>query len=120
MKTSMYALGAALLALAAPAQASGGLKCKTAGPAPVVINLGFGHVPSAGLFLAKLKDAGREVPVEATQWWMQGPELRLALVSTEHFKTELTLRAQWNEKSFAYDGSIERGGKTRWVRCRED
>ncbi|MBX7539740.1 hypothetical protein [Qipengyuania sphaerica] len=113
------ALALPLAALAVPAHATGGMACSTAGPEPVEIVLGFGHVPSAGLFLARLADAGREIAAEATQWWMQGSEMRLAMVSMETGEAEVTLVADWNEEARAYDGSIWREGKKRWVRCRE-
>jgi hypothetical protein len=70
-----------LLMLSVPAHATGGLSCKTADERPIMVSLGFGHVPSAGLFLAHLVDDKREIEVTASQWWMHGPELRLALVS---------------------------------------
>lgn len=112
---------AGILALALPqaAHATGGLACRTAGPKTIEISLGFGHVPSAGLFLARLRDDGTDVPVRATQWWMRGPELRLALVSTSETEEEAILTATWNVGSHSYDGSIWRAGKRHWVRCRE-
>lgn len=110
----------ALLAISAPAHATGGLACRTAGPRPIEVALGFGHVPSAGLFMARLVDNGREVPVSAPQWWMRASELRLALTSKDALREELILRAQWNDASKSYDGSLWRAGRKRWVRCRED
>jgi len=111
----------ALVALALPqaAHAAGGLACSTAGPKPVEISLGFGHVPSAGLFLTRLRDDGTDVPVRATQWWMRVPELRLALVSMSETEEEAILKATWNEETHSYEGSLLRAGKRRWVRCRE-
>ena len=110
-----------MLALALPqaAQVTGGLACRTAGQQPVEVTLGFGHVPSAGLFLARLRVEDKEVPVRATQWWMRRPELRLALVSTSEIQEEAILTATWNEETHSYDGSLRRAGKRRWVRCRE-
>ena len=84
-----------------------------------MIQLGFGHVPNAGLFLARLVENGREIAVEAPQWWMEGRELRLALRHADRFETALVLKAEWNEEAHAYDGAIHRDGKQRWVRCRE-
>lgn len=111
----------ALVALALPqaAHATGGLACRTAGQQLVEVTLGFGHVPSAGLFLASLRVEDKEVPVRATQWWMRGPELRLALVSTSESEEEAILTAMWNEEAHSYDGSLWRAGKRRWVRCRD-
>lgn len=108
-----------LAAFAAPASATGGLMCKTAGPTPIEIQLGFGHVPSPGLFLAKLFVDGREVRVEANQWWMQDNEVRLAMTDVANGDNVAILTAQWNDEARAYDGSIRHEGKKRWVRCRE-
>ena len=119
MKRLAFPAILALLTLAAPAQATGGLECRTAGDEATVIQLGFGHVPNAGLFLARLVENGREIAVEAPQWWMEGRELRLALRHADRFETALVLKAEWNEEAHAYDGAIHRDGKQRWVRCRE-
>lgn len=108
-----------LLMLSIPAHATGGLSCKTADQRPIVVSLGFGHVPSAGLFLARLVEGEREIEVTASQWWMHGPELRLALVSTDATREELILIAHWNDATHSYDGSVWRSGRERWVRCRE-
>ena len=108
-----------LLILSVPAHATGGLSCKTADERPIVVSLGFGHVPSAGLFLARLLDDEREIQVTASQWWMHGPELRLALVSEGATKEELILIAHWNDAARSYDGSVWRSGRKHWVRCRE-
>ena len=111
----------AILALALPqaAHATGGLACRTAGSKTIEISLGFGHVPSAGLFLARLRDDGKNIPVRATQWWRRDVELRLALVSTSETEEEAILTAMWIEEIDSYDGSLWRAGKRRWVRCRE-
>jgi len=115
--SALFALFA--VAFAQPAHATGGLVCKTAGSHPIAISVGFGHLPSAGLFLHKLNDDGRDVPVEASQWWMRDQEVRLALVSPDHIREEAVMVATWNESSHSYDGFILRGGKRRWIRCRE-
>lgn len=108
-----------LIMLSAPAHATGGLSCKTADQRPIVVSLGFGHVPSAGLFLARLVDDKREIEVTPSQWWMYGPQLRLALVSADATREELILIAHWNDAAHSYDGSVWRSGRKRWVRCRE-
>ena len=108
-----------LFTLSIPAYATGGLSCKTADQRPIVVSLGFGHVPSAGLFLARLVDDKREIEVTVSQWWMRGPELRLALVSADATRKELILIAHWNDAAHSYDGSVWRSGRKRWVRCRE-
>ncbi len=119
MKAWMPSFTIALLAAATPAHATGGLRCETAGPQPIEVLLGFGHVPSASLFLAKLTDDGESVPVTASQWWMQESELRLALVSEDASRVELLLSAKWKDVAHSYDGEIWRNGRKRWVRCRE-
>ncbi|MEH6759224.1 MAG: hypothetical protein V7676_17205 [Parasphingorhabdus sp.] len=110
---------AALLTFSSPAHATGGLACKTAGDEPIIVSLGFGHVPSAGLFLARLVDGREEIAVSASQWWLSGSELRLALVSPDAITEELVLIASWNRATNTYDGSVWRAGRKRWVRCRE-
>ena len=84
------------------------------------MRLGFGHVPSASLFLAQLADDGHDVPVTASQWWMRKSELRLALVAKDAIREELILNARWAGTSRSYDGALWRSGRKRWVRCRED
>ena len=108
-----------LFMLSIPAHATGGLSCKTADERPIMVSLGFGHVPSAGLFLVRLVDDEREIEVTTSQWWMRGPELRLALVSADVTGEELILIAQWNDAAHSYDGSVWRSGRKRWIRCRE-
>jgi hypothetical protein len=111
-------LATLLMFAAAPAHATGGLICKTAGGKPIQVSMGFGHVPGSPLILTRLTDGGRVVPVSVAQWWLDDMEVRLLLVGTNAMKQELLLRAQ--RKGPGYDGSLWRGGKRRWVRCRED
>ena len=106
-------------AMSSPAKATGGLLCRTADAQPLEVSLGFGHVPAAGLFRAELRDGDRKIVVDATQWWMQGNELRLAMRHKSTFEMAAVVIANWNEKARAYDGSIWRNGRKRWVRCRE-
>ena len=103
---------------AASAHATGGLACRTAGVRPVVVSLGFGHVPGSPLIMTQLIDAGRTVPVSAAQWWLDNQELRVVLISPGASKQELLLRARRTGQF--YDGHLWRSGKRRWVRCRED
>lgn len=44
-------LVALVAGLAAPAHATGGLVCRTAGPRPIIVSAGFGHVRGALLIL---------------------------------------------------------------------
>ena len=118
MKKCLLVL-ALLLACAAPAQATGGLVCRTAGPRPLQISLGFGHAPGAPLLrdATRLTDNGRNIPVVAPQWWLDESELRLLLVDPSAMRREIVLKARRN--GHFYDGSVWRGGERRWVRCRE-
>ena len=110
--------GAAAVGLAAPAQATGGLVCRTAGARPIEVNMGFGHVPGAPLILTRLLDNGRNVPVRSAQWWLDNDEVRILLIDPDARQEQVRLKARRN--GFVYDGSLWRGGKRRWVRCRED
>lgn len=109
-----------LLAFATPAMATGGFVCRTAGPNPIAVSIGFGHVPGAPLLTdaTRLLDNGRNVPVTAPQWWLDDRELRLLLADPTAMRRELILKTSRN--GAFYDGSLWRGGKRRWVRCRED
>ncbi len=114
-----YALALPLLFLApSAAHATGGLVCRTAGPAPIEVSLGFPHGFGAPLFLTRLRDSGRDIPVSAPQWWLDNSEVRLLLFKPNEHSQELLLKARRN--GHTYDGNLWRGGKRRWVRCRED
>jgi hypothetical protein len=119
MKRSRLALPL-LLAFATPAQATGGFVCRTAGEHPIEVSIGFGHAPGASLIASatRLLDNGRQVPVIAPQWWLDGSELRLLLADPSAMRRELILKTKRNGPT--YDGSLWRNGKRRWVRCRED
>lgn len=112
----LIALGLATL-IASPAQATGGLVCRTAGARPIEVSLGFGHVAGSPLFLTRLLDDGRNVPVKAPQWWLDNSEVRLLLADPSAQRRELILKAKRN--GHVYDGSLWRRGQRRWVRCRE-
>ena len=112
-----FAAAAALIGVAVPAHATGGLVCRTAGARPIELSVGFGHVPGSPLLHARLLDAGRNVPVSAAQWWLDGKEVRILLVGPDALKQELLLRAARNGR--ALDGNLWRGGQRRWVRCHE-
>jgi hypothetical protein len=111
---------ALLLVIAAPspAHATGGLVCRTAAPSRIVVSLGFPHGFGAPLFLTRLRDNGRDVPVSAPQWWLDNSEVRLLLFKPNEHRQELLLKAK--RRGHAYDGSLWRNGKRRWVRCREE
>lgn len=117
MNKLFLGLGLALVA-ATPARATGGLVCSTAGARPIEIALGFGHVPGAPLILTRLLDNRRAVPVKSAQWWLDNDEVRLVLIDPGAVRRELVLKAR--RKGHIYDGSVWRGGRQRWVRCRDD
>ena len=116
MKTRLLA-SLAMLLVASPVYATGGLNCSTAGPRPIQVSLGFPHGFGAPIFAAHLRDNGRNVPVAAPQWWLDNSEVRLLLFKPSEHQQELLLKARRN--GHVYDGSIWRNGKRRWVRCRE-
>ncbi|MEO6361504.1 MAG: hypothetical protein ABIO43_13170 [Sphingomicrobium sp.] len=107
-----------LLCIAAPVSATGGLVCRTGGARPVEVSVGFGHVPGSPLILTRLRDAGRTVPVTWAQWWLDDAEVRLLLIDPQARSQQLLLKAKRN--GTVYEGALWRGGKRRWVRCRED
>ena len=77
----------------------------------------IGHVYGSPLAGVRLIDNGRSIPVSGAQWWLDRTELRLLLTNPNASREELVLRARRNGQT--YDGSLWRGGKRRWVRCRE-
>ena len=119
MRSICLLLALFAVACAQPANATGGLVCQTAKERPIKIVVGFGHGLGSGLFLHKLEDSGREIPVEVSEWWMRGEEVRLALISPDHMREEAIVIANWNEETRSYDGYVLRDGGRRWIRCRE-
>jgi hypothetical protein len=109
----------ALIVSATSAQATGGFVCRTAGANPIQVSVGFGHVPGAPLLQdsTRLLDSGRNIPVTAPQWWLDNAELRLLLADPNAMRREAIIKARRNGQ--VYDGSLWRGGRRRWVRCRE-
>ena len=116
MRLLMLPLG--VLAIAAPAHATGGLVCSTAGERPVDVALVISHTAVAAVVSARLSDNGRDVPVAIAQSWLEPGLVRLDLVDKNVVRHELRLRASKNGD--VYDGSLWRHGQRRWVRCRED
>ena len=118
MKSAIL-LSLALLGMAAPADATGGFLCQTAGARPIAVSIGFGHVAGAPLLrdATRLTDNGRNVAVTAPQWWFDGTELRLLLADPSGLRREAIVKARRNGRT--YDGNLWRGGKRHWVRCRE-
>jgi hypothetical protein len=103
--------------MAVPAQATGGLICRTAGARPLEVSLVLGHTAVSSVVSASLRDNGRNVPVSVAQSWLEPSELRLDLADPKAVRREARLLAKKNGRF--YDGTISRGGRTRWVRCGE-
>jgi len=116
MARLFLALPIALLATA-PANATGGLMCSTAGPRPVEVQLVIGHTVVSNIVQARLSDNGRDIAVTVAQAWLEPNELRLDLTDPNAERHELRLRVK--RRGETYDGSLWRGGKRRWVRCEE-
>ena len=103
--------------LASPAHATGGFVCRTAAEPAIEIAVGFGHTAGSALFAHRLQVDGRDVPVDAPQWWLDDGELRLVLTdpqANERLAVVKTVR-----KGDAYDGSVLYQGRHHWIRCRE-
>ena len=102
-----------------PVFATGGMVCRTAGPKPIEVSIGFGHAPGAPLLRdsTRLLDNGRNISVTAPQWWLDDSELRLLLADPAAIRRELILKTRKNGRY--YDGNIWRDGQRRWIRCRE-
>ena len=106
-----------LLAAAAPAHATAGMTCRTAGAKPVEVSLVIGNTIGSPLVSGRMVDNGSAIEVRAVQWWLDASELRLLLVDPQATRTEVTLKAKKNGRF--YDGSLVRSGRSQWVRCRE-
>jgi hypothetical protein len=114
-----FAAVAGGLLIAAPAQATTGLVCNTAGDRPIHLALVISHTAVPAIVSARLTENGRDVPVVTAQSWLDTNEVRVDLVDRNALRHELRLRATWRSDSRSYDGSLWRGGQRRWVRCRE-
>lgn len=112
-------IASAALLLAAPASATTGLICSTAGSPPLRLTLVIGHTAVPAVVSARLTDSRRAVPVVTAQSWFDRSEVRIDLVDRNAVRHEARLRATWRAASRSYDGSLWRGGKRHWVRCRE-
>lgn len=108
---------AAVLGITAPAHATGGLVCRTAGANPVEAWLVVSHAVVPSVVSAWLSDSGRNVAVKVAQAWLEPNEIRIDLTDPNAMRHELRIRAKINGS--VYDGSLWRNGVRRWVRCRE-
>jgi hypothetical protein len=104
---------------AAPASATTGLICTTAGSRPMHLALAISHTAVPAVASVRLTDNGREVPVATAQSWFDQSEVRLDLTDRTAARHEARLRATWRSVSRSYDGTIWRNGRGRWIRCRE-
>jgi hypothetical protein len=104
-----------VLAGASPAAATQGLTCRTASGPPIELSLVLGATPS--VLSPQLRVAGRSVPVIVGQSWIEQPEIRVDLYDPQLVRHELRLKVRRNGSVF--DGSVWRGGRRRWIRCRE-
>jgi hypothetical protein len=112
------AVAVAAFGLAAPAQGSGGVVCRTAGARSIDLRLVISHTAVSSVVSARLIDGGRDVPVAVAQSWLDPSDIRVDLVDRNAQRHELRLRARKNGR--VYDGTLWRGGSRHWVRCRED
>ncbi|MEO7239815.1 MAG: hypothetical protein ABIW16_00280 [Sphingomicrobium sp.] len=106
-----------LLLAATPAEATGGLICRTSGQRPIEVALVISHTAVSAVVSARLSDNRRDVPVSLAQAWLDQREVRVDLVDKQAMRHELRLRAA--SKGRGYDGVLWRLGQRRWVRCRE-
>ena len=106
-----------LLAAAAPAHATSGMTCRTAGAKPVEVSLVVGNTTGSPLVSGRMVENGSAIEVRAVQWWLDSSELRLLLVDPGATRAEVTIKAKKNGRF--YDGSLVRAGRPQWVRCRE-
>ncbi|MEL7690375.1 hypothetical protein [Citromicrobium bathyomarinum] len=107
----------ALALIASPAHATGGFQCRTAASPRIEITLAFGHTAGSGLFSRRLRVDGKEIAVDAPQWWLDDDELRVVLTDTQANERLAVVKAK--RKGRAYDGSVVYRGKSHWVRCYE-
>ena len=107
----------ALALLASPAYATGGFQCRTAADPRIEITLGFGHTAGSALFSQRLRVDGKDIPVDAPQWWLDDGELRLVLTDPQANERLAVVKAV--RKGDAYDGSVLYQGRHHWIRCRE-
>jgi len=103
--------------VAAPAHASGGMVCRTAGASPIDLRLVISHTVVSAIVSARLIDRRRDVPVALAQSWLDPNDVRVDLVDRNAMRHELRLHARKNGR--VYDGTLWRGGRRHWARCRE-
>lgn len=116
MKRMLLLLPMVLLA-PAPASATTGLICSTAGSPPIHLALAISHTAVPSVVSARLTDNRRDIAVFTAQSWFDPREVRVDLVDRNAMRHEARLRA--TRRGASYDGTLWRNGKRRWIRCRE-
>jgi hypothetical protein len=112
-----FLLAATMSLLPAPAAATTGLICSNTGSPPIHLALVISHTAVPAVVSVRLTDNRRDVPVVIAQSWFDSSEIRVDLVGRNAMRHEARLRAV--KRGQAYDGTLWRNGKRRWVRCRE-
>ena len=79
--------------------------------------LAFGHSAGSALFSQRLRVDGKEIAVDAPQWWLDDDELRVVLTDTQ--ANERLAIGKAKRKGDAYDGTVVSQGRRHWIRCRE-
>lgn len=117
MRSRFSFLTLPLAILAAPAHATGGFLCTTAGKPQIEIAVGFGHVPGAPIVAKRLRVDGRVVPVDIPQWWLNDDRMDLQMTRPDAGESLLVMRTRRNGAN--YDGQVTYRGRTHWIRCKE-
>jgi hypothetical protein len=127
------AAAAAALAWAAPAYATGGMRCAPLrGPGPV-LSLGITHGPVAQVFAARLTDGAAEFqtggfvggesrrPMTVGQSWIDRQVVWIDLLDeqAQNIIGQLRARVQPGARGFVASGTFVRNGRTWRVRCVE-
>lgn len=120
-----YAIAAAALCLSAPASATGGFLCSTAGGKEPAISLVIGHGIPGGVIGAAIREGGRwrstMTPGEGLvldQWWIDRERTWVDLVHPETGASEAKLRVR--NQGFGGAGTLVRKGRAYQVRCLQD
>jgi hypothetical protein len=112
-----------LIGAAAPAAATGGFSCATAGAAPLRLAIVTAHGVAPAVAQVRLTERGRTLSSAApgaelliAQSWIDSRELKLDLTDTAFQRYEARLRARITGRLTAA-GTITRNGMTRPIRC---
>ncbi|WP_332812660.1 hypothetical protein [Sphingomonas sp.] len=123
MKVKALLAVACLIGAAAPAVATGGYSCATAGAAPLRLAIVTAHGVAPVVAQVRLTERGRTLSSAApgarlliAQSWIDSRELKLDLTDTGLQRYEARLRARITGRLTAV-GTITRNGVTRPIRC---